>query len=92
MLLFLWGGAKADEDDMTDDARVYRKGKLEIFWASDGLGRVSLDGEHWASVEWSEKRQAWCIEDVSKAGASRIPPQSAARPRARRKRSRWPRR
>jgi hypothetical protein len=21
-------------------------------------------GEHWASVEWSEKRQQWCVEDV----------------------------
>jgi hypothetical protein len=46
------------------DDRTYRAGKLTIAWQPSGLiGRVSLDGEHWASVEWSEKRQAWCIED-----------------------------
>jgi hypothetical protein len=38
--------------------------ELTIAWQPSGLiGRVSLDGEHWASVEWSEQRQAWCIED-----------------------------
>src|ERR1700677_335043 len=49
---------------MNDD-RIDRAGKLMIAWEPSGLiGRVELDGEHWASVEWSEKRQQWCIEDV----------------------------
>jgi hypothetical protein len=40
-------------------------GEIAIAWSANGLiGRVSLDGEHWASVEWSEKRNRWCIEDV----------------------------
>jgi hypothetical protein len=47
------------------DNQTYRAGELTIAWQPSGLiGRVSLDGEHWASVEWSEKRQQWCIEDV----------------------------
>jgi hypothetical protein len=42
-----------------------RKGKLAISWSADGLiGRVSLDGQHWASVEWSKKRRQRCIEVV----------------------------
>jgi hypothetical protein len=44
--------------------RVYRNGNLTIAWSADGLtGHVALDGEHCASVEWSEKRQRWRIED-----------------------------
>jgi hypothetical protein len=62
-----------EEMDETNDERMsadrtYRGGKLTIAWSEAGrhglIGRVSLDGEHWASVEWSEKRQQWCIEDV----------------------------
>jgi hypothetical protein len=41
-----------------------RSGVIAISWGPTGIGEVTLDGEHWASVEWSEKRQAWCIEDV----------------------------
>jgi hypothetical protein len=49
---------------MNGDDQTYRAGTLTISWEPSGLiGRVALDGEHWASVEWSEKRQAWCIED-----------------------------
>jgi hypothetical protein len=32
--------------------------------AYDKVGRLIIDGELWAAVEWSEKRQAWCIEDA----------------------------
>jgi len=47
------------------ESSVARGGTLSVSWHAEGLiGRVSLDGVHWASVEWSEKRQAWCIEDV----------------------------
>ena len=41
-----------------------RQSPISITWSGDGLiGRVAIDGEHWASVEWSEKRQRWCVED-----------------------------
>jgi hypothetical protein len=43
---------------------AYRDGELKIEWQPHGLiGQVTLDGEHWANVEWSEKQQRWCIED-----------------------------
>jgi hypothetical protein len=36
---------------------------IMIHW--DGLiGRLLIDGESWGAVEWSEKRQAFCIEDA----------------------------
>jgi hypothetical protein len=28
------------------------------------IGRLIIDGAFWGAVEWSEKRQAWCIEDA----------------------------
>jgi hypothetical protein len=41
-----------------------RKSTIEIEWTKDGsIGRLTVGGELWAAVEWSEKRQAWCIED-----------------------------
>ena len=47
---------------MSDDAR--QGDRLKIEWTGDGLiGRLTIGGEHWASVEWSEKRQRWCVED-----------------------------
>lgn len=50
---------------MDGENRTYRAGELAIAWQVGGLiGRLTLDGEHWASVEWSEKRQRWCVEDV----------------------------
>jgi hypothetical protein len=50
---------------MSDTAASGREGELAVSWTARGLiGRVSLAGEHWASVEWSEKRQQWCVEDV----------------------------
>jgi hypothetical protein len=51
---------KAKVADMTDPRRLK---PITIAW--DGMiGRITIDGEHWGAVEWSEKRQAWCIEDV----------------------------
>jgi len=36
---------------------------IKITW--NGLiGTLTIDGEFWGAVEWSEKRQAWCIEDA----------------------------
>ncbi len=41
-----------------------RQKPIRIAWTADKLiGRLTIDGELWASVEWSEKRQRWCIED-----------------------------
>jgi hypothetical protein len=38
---------------------------IKIQWNSDKLiGRVEIDGQLWCAVEWSDKRQAWCIEDA----------------------------
>ena len=47
----------------TEEARRARRPK--IIWTSDGnIGRVYIGNEFWAAVEWSEKRQCWCIEDA----------------------------
>jgi xanthine/CO dehydrogenase XdhC/CoxF family maturation factor len=41
-----------------------RQKPFDIQWSGDDLiGRIRIDGELWAAVEWSEKRQCWCIED-----------------------------
>src|SRR5689334_21669362 len=42
-----------------------RSQSLSIEWTGDGLiGRIEIGGRLWCAVEWSEKRQAWCIEDA----------------------------
>ncbi len=49
---------------MDDESADPRQGPIAITWRSDGLiGRLTLNGEFWASVEWSEKRQRWCVEN-----------------------------
>lgn len=51
-------------EDSADDPR--RQQRITIEWMPDGLvGRVEVGGEYWGAVEWSEKRQAWCIEDAA---------------------------
>lgn len=40
-----------------------REGKIAIEWSATGIGSVSLDGVVFARVEWSERRQKFCIED-----------------------------
>jgi hypothetical protein len=48
---------------MTADPRRARS--IAIAWNSEGtIGRITIDGQYWAAVEWSEERQAWCIEDA----------------------------
>jgi hypothetical protein len=40
-----------------------RQRPIIIHW--DGLiGKLTIDGEIWGAVEWSEKRQAFCVEDA----------------------------
>jgi hypothetical protein len=49
------------------------------------IGRINVGGEFWAAVEWSEKRQAWCIEDACGeclAHASSLVGQAASRDEA----------
>jgi hypothetical protein len=41
---------------------------IALDWNSDGtIGRITINGEYWAAVEWSEPRQCWCIEDAEGA-------------------------
>jgi hypothetical protein len=42
-----------------------RGGLIAVKWGALGVGAVSLDGVTFARVEWSEKRQAFCIEDAA---------------------------
>jgi len=52
----------------TEEQDPRRNRPLRVSWtggmASKGaIGHITIDGQLWAAVEWSEKRQAWCIED-----------------------------
>ena len=40
-----------------------REKPVAITWVSSLMGRITVDGEYWAAVEWSNKHQCWCIED-----------------------------
>jgi len=45
-----------------------RENAVAITWSQNNLlGRITVDSEFWAAVEWSEKHQCWCIEDVTGA-------------------------
>jgi hypothetical protein len=63
---------------------------IALDWNSDGtIGRITINGEYWAAVEWSERRQCWCIEDAEGAclaHTSHIQGQA----RSKRPRSHWP--
>jgi hypothetical protein len=48
---------------MTAMAKDRRQQPIKIEWIGL-IGRLLVDGESWGAVEWSEKRQAWCIEDA----------------------------
>jgi hypothetical protein len=56
---------------------------IALGWNSDGtIGRITINGEYWAAVEWSEQRQCWCIEDAEGeclAHASHIRGQAASK-------------
>jgi hypothetical protein len=48
-------------------SETYRRAlPVKIEWGEDAarIGRIIIGGEYWGAVEWSEKRQAWCIEDA----------------------------
>ena len=41
-----------------------RGGPIKLKWSGDQLtGQLLIENVLWAYVEWSEKRQEWCIED-----------------------------
>jgi hypothetical protein len=45
---------------------------VAVSWTADGLiGRVTVNDEHWASVEWSASNGA---SRIAKVAVSRIPP------------------
>lgn len=48
---------------MTDTHNNQRQRPITIRW-NGMIGTLLIDDEHWGAVEWSEKRQAWCIEDA----------------------------
>jgi len=49
---------------MTHEQREARQRPLAIRWYNNSIGQITIDGELWAAVEWSEKHQRWCIEDA----------------------------
>jgi hypothetical protein len=43
---------------------VPRPQPIALKWNGDSsIGNLIIGGKLWASVEWSEKRQQWCVED-----------------------------
>jgi hypothetical protein len=53
-------------DGQVSDNDPRRRLLITIDWGSDAarIGRIRVGTEYWGAVEWSERRQAWCIEDV----------------------------
>jgi hypothetical protein len=51
----------------SDDPRRQRPVEIKWVGAAAGprtIGRIEIDGEHWGNVEWSYRREVWCIEDI----------------------------
>jgi hypothetical protein len=53
-------------DGHVSDNDPRRRLLITIDWGSDAarIGRIRVGTEYWGAVEWSNRRQAWCIEDV----------------------------
>jgi polyhydroxyalkanoate synthesis regulator phasin len=49
------------DERTTEDPR--RQSPIVIKWRGM-IGELILDGESWGAIEWSEQKQAWCIEDA----------------------------
>jgi hypothetical protein len=47
----------------TDPRDPRRHGVVEVRRETAGLYRLTINGQLWASVEWSGRRRRWCIED-----------------------------
>jgi hypothetical protein len=53
---------------MTTKTDKRRYGVIETRFTQCGgiaMYNLSVNGEHWACVEWSPARRAWCIQDAS---------------------------
>jgi hypothetical protein len=63
-----------------------RQRPIAIKWVCGGkIGRLMIDREFWGAVEWSPKRNAWCVEDAEGRGLTHeahIHGQGAAKPNA----------
>jgi hypothetical protein len=53
----------ADQSTRDDDPRRLKPAEVKLYLGGK-VGQLKIDGVLWAAVEWSEKRQAWCIEDA----------------------------
>jgi hypothetical protein len=54
-------GADKSFNERLTDAR--RQKPINIRW-NGMIGRIYIDQESWGAIEWSDQRQAWCIEDA----------------------------
>jgi hypothetical protein len=55
--------AQDDLIEAVESADPRRQKPVTITW--DGMtGELTIDGESWGAIEWSPKREAWCIEDA----------------------------
>src|SRR5262245_19891046 len=53
-------------DTMAGDTNDPRRQRLVTFkWLRGGLiGQFSINAQLWGAIEWSGKRNAWCVEDA----------------------------
>jgi hypothetical protein len=42
-----------------------RYGVIEVRRISVDCYRLTIDGQMWSEVEWSDKRQCWCVQDAA---------------------------
>jgi hypothetical protein len=47
---------------MTDDRRY---GVIEVHRINSCTYHLIIDGQMWSEVEWSDHRQAWCVQDAA---------------------------
>jgi hypothetical protein len=48
--------------DVQDDAR--RRAPVTVEWKNEQTAHLKIGDALWSEVEWSEKRQAWCVQDA----------------------------
>src|SRR5271167_4198623 len=44
--------------------RDRRQASVAIQWLDEHTAQLAIGDQLWSEVEWSEKRQAWCIQDA----------------------------
>jgi hypothetical protein len=50
---------------MTADKRRWGVIAVRFRPGPPAIYSLTIDGQHWAAIEWSASRQTWCIEDSS---------------------------